>query len=181
MVQERTRMTADEFFQLPETTQPTELIDGELIVSPAPILQHQLLIASFHLLLAGLIPNGLIFLAPTDVYFDKANVPQPDISWVAENSRCVLAGKRLEGPPDLIIEIFSPGTAKRDKQDKFKLYEKHGVREYWMVDPLQEYLEVWALVDERYSLLGVFGADDNFDSPVLGKVVSLSGVFVNLI
>ncbi|MBC7812055.1 MAG: Uma2 family endonuclease [Burkholderiales bacterium] len=179
MVQERTRMTADEFFQLPETTQPTELIDGELIVSPAPILQHQLLVANFHLLLARLIPNGLIFLSPTDVYFDETNVPQPDISWVAENSLCVLAGKRLEGPPDLILEIFSPGTAKRDKQDKFKLYEKHGVREYWMVDPIQQYLEAWVLVDGRYSLLGVYGADDIFDSPVLGKVVSLNSIFVS--
>lgn len=178
MVQERTRMTAAEFFQLPETTDFTELIDGELIVSPTHIPKHQLAVGAFFTLLHGLIPDGTVLFAPLSVYLDEENIPEPDVMWVAENSQCVITEKRLEGPPDLIVEIFSPETVKRDKQDKFKLYEKHGVREYWMVDPIQQYLEVWMLVDGRYSLLGVYGPDDSFDSPVLGKSVSLTGVFV---
>src|SRR5687768_16231992 len=130
MVQERTRMTADEFFQLPETMQPTELIDGELIASPTPTPKHQLAVGAFFTLIHGLIPDGVVLFAPLSVYLDEENIPEPDVMWVAENSRCVITEKRLEGPPDLIVEVFSPGTAKRDKRDKFKLYEKHGVREY---------------------------------------------------
>jgi Uma2 family endonuclease len=112
-----------------------------------------------------------------DVYFDEHNTPQPDIIWVAENSRCVIGEKRLEGPPDLLVEIFSPGTARRDKQDKYQLYQRFAVREYWMVDTDQQYVEVHTHNGTRYELLGVYGEGESFASPALGKTVELKGIF----
>jgi Uma2 family endonuclease len=175
--QEKIRMTAEEFFQLPETTQPTELIDGELIVSPSPVPKHQIISGNLFYLLRGIIPNGILFSAPMDVYFDEHNTPQPDIIWVAANSPCVIGEKRLEGPPDLLVEIFSPGTARRDKQDKYQLYQRYGVREYWMVDTEQQYVEVHTHNGTRYELLGVYGEGESFASPALGKPVELKGIF----
>jgi Uma2 family endonuclease len=174
----KTRMTADEFFQLPETNQPTELIDGELIVSAPPIPKHQRLIRLLLILLDILIPDGEVFPSPIGVYFDDLNIPEPDLVWVAENSRCVVTEKQLEGSPDLIVEIFSPGTATRDKREKYQLYQRYGVSEYWMVDPIGQYVEVCVWKDGKFEQQGVYGADDSFNSPVLGgKTVSLKGIF----
>jgi Uma2 family endonuclease len=174
----KTHMTADEFFQLPETNQPTELIDGELIVSAPPIPKHQRLNRRFVILLDDLIPDGELFFAPIGVYFDAENIPEPDIVWLAENSKCGVGDKYLEGPPDLIIEIFSPGTARFDRREKYELYERYGVREYWMADPEAQYVEVWTGKDGKFFRHGVYGADDSFNSPVLGgKTVELKGIF----
>jgi len=174
----KTRMTAAEFFQLPETNQPTELIDGALIVNPPPIPKHQRLGRLFLFLLDSLIPDGELFFAPIGVYFDEENIPEPDIVWVAENSKCVIGDKYLEGLPDLIVEIFSPSTATRDKREKYQLYQRHGVGEYWMVDPVGQYVEVCVLQDAKFEQQGVYGADDSFESPVLGgKTAALKGIF----
>ena len=173
-----TRMTAEAFLELPETNLPTELIDGELIVSPPPVPEHQNASIELIVLLRGLIPNGKLYHAPIDVYFDEANILQPDILWVAENSQCFIGDKRLEGAPDLIVEILSPSTARRDKNKKFLLYEKYGVREYWLVDPQAQYIEVWRLEEDKFVPKGVFGPDETFVAVVLGdKVVTFGAIF----
>jgi Uma2 family endonuclease len=176
VAQIKTRMTAAEFFELPESNQFIELLDGELIMSPSPLTRHQRMSGWFFALLLDLIPNGELFYAPMDVYFDDDNVPQPDIMWVAESSKCVITEKRLVGPPDLIVEVLSPGTAANDRKKKFELYQKYGVREYWIADPVHLLLDVWQLVDGAFVWLGAFGTTDTFISPVLGKSVSLDGV-----
>jgi Uma2 family endonuclease len=175
---ERTGMTAAEFFQLPDSSQPIELLDGEVIVSPTPIPAHQRYVGNIFLLLRSIVPNGEVFIAPLDVRLDEANVPQSDVMWVAEGSPCVITDKRLEGPPDLVVEVFSPSTAKRDKEDKFALYQRHGVREYWMLDPANRYLEAWTLAEGKFNKLGTFVPGETFDSPVLGrKTVDLTTIF----
>jgi len=174
----KTRMTAAEFLQLPETNQPTELINGELNVSPSPLVRHQLSSARFFRLIDGLKPNGTLFYSPMDVYLDDENIPQPDLIWVAENSRCVIGENRLEGPPDLIVEILSPGTAKVDRREKFQLYERFGVGEYWLVEPLGQYVEVYRWADGHFVKQGIYGEGDSFISVALGgKTVALSGIF----
>ncbi len=80
--------------------------------------------------------------------------------------------------PDLVIEVLSPGTAFRDRSTKFKLYERYGAKEYWMVDPDAEFLEVWYLKDNAFVQQGVFGPDVTFQSAVLsGKTVALKPLF----
>lgn len=176
--QVETRMTAAEFFELPESKQPIELLEGELIMSPTPVPNHQRVVFWTAKVVEQLAPNGEVFIAPLDVYLDEDNVPQPDVMWVAEGSQCVIGEKRLEGPPDLVVEVFSPGTVRKDKRQKFKLYEKHGAREYWMMDPQEQYIEVQRLEDRRFVLQGVFEPGDTFESAVLGdKSVEVKALF----
>lgn len=174
---EKIKMTSVEYFKLPETMQKTELIEGELIVSPSPVNQHQRIVRRLAKLLDSLIPDGEILFSPADVEFELSEVYQPDIFWVSESGKAIESGGHYVGAPDLIVEVLSPGTAKYDKGKKFNIYEKHGVREYWMADPEGEYLEVWALQEEKFTRLGVFDKDDSFDSPALGKKVGLKDIF----
>lgn len=177
-VQVETRMTAAEFFELPESKQPIELLEGELVMSPTPVPNHQRVVGSTYVYLRQIVPNGEVFIAPLDVYLDEDNVPQPDVMWVAEGSRCVIGEKRLEGPPDLVVEVFSPGTASKDKKKKFQLYQKHGVPEYWMMDPLERYIEVHRLENGRYALQGVYEPGETFESAALGgKAVEVKALF----
>lgn len=173
-----TRMTAAEFLELPETTQPIELLNGEILVSPSPVPNHQRTVFNVGKHVETLIPNGEVFLAPIDVYFDDENIVQPDVIWVAENSRCQITERRLEGAPDLIVEVLSPGTERVDRGDKFRLYERLGVREYWLVAPLAQYVEVYRLDGDTFTRLGVFAPGETFESAVLGgKMVAVGEIF----
>ena len=171
MAIELKRMTASEFLALPETTLPHELLNGEVTMSPAPTLEHQRLLLRLAKLLERIVPNEEVFITPVDLYLDESNVLQPDLVWVAEGSAVKsLDIKYLKGAPDLVVEIFSPGTVRRDKKDKFRQYEKFGVREYWMLDPDEKWLEIWQLKDSHFVLVDVFGPNDPCTSPLLGKI-----------
>lgn len=182
MVEQTTiRMTAAEYFELPETTQITELLNGELLVSPTPVPKHQRSVFRTAQLLDDLIPHGEIFIAPMSVYLDTENIPEPDIIWVSDGGRCVVGEKYLEGPPDLIVEVFSPSTARRNKDDKYELYQRIGVLEYWMIDPDAEYIEVFRLEDGQFVRQGVYGPNATFLSQVLGnQAVDCSIIFSRL-
>jgi Uma2 family endonuclease len=176
----RTKITAAEYARLPETNLPTELIDGEIISMPSPKMLHQEVLGNLYFMLRGMVKDGQLFVAPLDVHLDEYNIVQPDIFWVSgPGSRCKLGDDNYwHGAPDLVIEIFSPGTGPRDRREKFQLYEKHGTREYWLVDPGERYVEVWQLVRSQFKRVGVFGADEAFESPLLGgKKVELKAVF----
>ena len=177
-LQTKTRLTAAAFFQMPETNTPEELLDGEVIMSPPPVPKHQSVAFKTGKLLDSLIPNGEVFVAPVGVLLDEANVPEPDVVWVSESGTCRIGERYLEGAPDLIVEVLSPGTALRDKTTKFRLYERHGVKEYWLADPDAQYLEVWRLDEDRFIQQGVYGPGATFESAALGgKTVDLSAVF----
>ena len=164
----RQKVLADEFLQMAETMQPSELIDGEIIMSPPPVTLHQRVSRKTLFVLDRAVPGGELFYAPTGVYFDEENIPEPDLVWVAENSTCQVGEKTLIGAPDLIVEIFSPGTTRRDRDEKYTLYEKYGVREYWMIDPTESYVEVYVLRDGQFVRQGIYGPGQTFTSEVLG-------------
>ncbi|MEL6407074.1 MAG: Uma2 family endonuclease [Chloroflexota bacterium] len=113
-----TRITAEAFRKLPESTEPTELIDGAVTVSPSPVSQHQRLVGRIYALLLGLCPPGEPMVAPMDVYLDDDNVFQPDVFWRATDSQCVEREGYFYGAPELIVEVHSPATTKTDKQKK---------------------------------------------------------------
>jgi Uma2 family endonuclease len=174
----KTRMTSAEFLQLPESNLPTELIKGEIIEMPAPNPSHQDTIGDTYFILRNLITTGKFVLSPTDVRLDEHNTVQPDIFWLAPDSQCVLVADRYyAGAPDLVIEVLSKSTSKRDKDDKFKLYEKYGVKEYWILDPKDSDIEVWQHQDGRFSLVGIFEASDTFQSPLLQQTIDLKTIF----
>lgn len=165
------RMTASEFLALPESSLPVELINGEVFMSPAPELNHQDIVLRLALLIKQRLQGGKVYVAPVDVHLDDANVVQPDVLWIAPESACIaVEGKRLQGAPDFVVEVFSPGSLRRDKRDKFRLYKKYGVREYWMVDPAEQLIEVWQIMEERFTLLDVCAPGDQFTSLFFGLI-----------
>jgi Uma2 family endonuclease len=170
--QTKTRVTTAEFLTLPETMQRTELIDGEIFMAPAPELRHQDDILCTAFTLRRLAPQGKMYISPVDVVLDEYNTVQPDVLWIAPESQCVPEdGKRLRGAPDLVVEVLSPGTARRDRREKFALYEKHGAREYWMMDAEAQFVEVWVRGESGFVRLGIFAPDERFTSPLIGVVV----------
>ncbi len=168
---EKTRISLEDFLAMPESMTPTELFDGEIIVSPAPAFRHQKFVYRIAKLiekLAGTEPH----LAPLDVVLNPGTVAQPDILWIAPDStRCMERDGRLYGAPDLCVEILSPSTARLDRTTKFIAYEAAGVREYWIIDPAAEILEVWVLQGAEYAQQGVYRAPQTFTSPVLNQAV----------
>jgi Uma2 family endonuclease len=172
-------MSAAQFFQLGERSQPTELIEGVLIVSPSPIPLHQRISGRLERLIQDLMPDGELFHAPIDVYFDDHNTVQPDIVWLADRSRCVAGEERLSGPPDLVVEIFSPSTEVRDRKAKYRLYERYGVREYWMVNPVEQFIEVYVWRDGAFWRQGVYVPGEHFRSAALENDVVVDRVFIS--
>lgn len=175
---EKIRVTAAEYFQQPETNKLVELLDGEIVMSPPPVPNHQRTVYRSAKVIESLIPNGEVFIAPVAVQFDDLNVPEPDVVWVAEDSKCIVGEKSLIGPPDLIVEVLSPGTTRQDRKQKFALYERHGVREYWIVDPVDRYIEVYQNQHHQFIRQGIFEPGETFESAVLGgKTVEVSKLF----
>jgi len=169
----KTHMTAKEFLQLPETNLPLQLLDGEVIEMNAPALPHQDIVGNIFVLfkLKAKELGGKAYVAPVDVYFDEFNIPQPDVMWLAPDTQCQMIGtERLSGAPDLIAEVLSPTTAHVDRKKKFRLYEKYGVREYWLVEPRDLLVEVWQLQEGRFMLLDTYGVGETFTSSLIGSV-----------
>jgi Uma2 family endonuclease len=157
----RVGMTADEYFGLPETMQPQNLIEGRLYVSPSPIPAHNDLAFD----IASAIRDyrrehgGYVVLAPMDCRLGDRTVLQPDVMYLTEEHKGLRGNKRIEGAPDLVIEVLSPGTRRFDRQQKLAVYAHNGVREAWLVDPEAETVTVFsgeggAWVRERSVLFG---------------------------
>lgn len=101
-------MTAEEYFDLPETNQIDELIDGEYIVSPPPIGLHQLVVGNFYFFLRSDAPHGQAVISPAAIRFDTDYVLEPDVFWIRPNGDCKLINNRYwQGAPDLVIEVFA--------------------------------------------------------------------------
>ena len=167
----RTRITLDEFKMLPESMDHIELIDGELIMSPAPKYKHQKAVLNTAARLLQF-PQGTTVVSPMDVYLDE-NVLQPDVFWVSgDDSLCRLGDDGYwHGAPDLVVEVLSASTARRDHGVKFGLYEQHGTREYWLVDAEGEFVEVFHRDGARLARAGVYGTDESFALSLLPDVV----------
>jgi len=157
-----------------------EIIDGVAYnMSPAPSTRHQAIVgnlfAYLHRHLAG--KGCRPFMAPTDVRISETDVVQPDILVVCDPAR--ITPSHIEGAPDLVMEVLSPGTSAKDLREKKWLYQRSGVREYWVVDPLELYVQRFLLTrDGRYGEAEVFGPQEVVPSVVLeGLTVDLREVF----
>ena len=144
--------TYADFAALPEGTL-AELFDGALVVSPAPTLRHQRIAARLFAALFRFVEEreaGAVFFSPVDVRLSPDIVLQPDIVFVAADRLHLLGKQEVEGAPGLVVEVLSPSTGAYDLTQKRRIYEEAGVREYWIVDPAEQTVEVLALTDGGY-------------------------------
>lgn len=127
----------DVFKDLPEGTL-AQLIENKIIISPTPSDKHQKLLGEIYMQLGSFIKRnklGETRVAPYDVYLDDDNVFQPDIIFIDKTNTPLIKSEGLHGAPDLVIEILSPGSTRFDRGEKKAVYERSGVKEYWLVDP----------------------------------------------
>ena len=132
------KLTYEDFVLFPDDGKRHELIDGEHYVTPSPSLRHQRLLGRLHLMIGGWLqtnPIGEAFLSPLDVVFSDFDVVEPDLLYISTARREILTKQNVQGAPDVVIEVGSPGTRKRDETIKRRLYERSDVSEYWIVDP----------------------------------------------
>lgn len=152
------RFTYGDYCRWPEDER-WELIEGQPFnMSPAPTRQHQKLVLEIGRQLGNQLEQGPceVYVAPFDVRLAKGDEPdneivnlvQPDVAVICDQAKLDDAGCR--GAPDWIVEVLSPSTAAKDQTDKFALYERHGVREYWLVHPTDRVLTVYRLQDGTY-------------------------------
>lgn len=128
-----------------------ELIFGRFYLSPSPSVLHQVVVLLLWRFIdeIALAAGGLALAAPLDVELADHSVVQPDVIYISAARRGIL-GERVGGAPDLLVEVLSPGTARRDRTEKLSLYAQSGVREYWIVDPVERQIEFLVNRDGRF-------------------------------
>ncbi|MEO6181681.1 MAG: Uma2 family endonuclease [Verrucomicrobiota bacterium] len=140
--------------ELPETNQPVELWNGEIIMSPAPHPDHQTIVLNFAAALREFVAAsrlGKVFVSPVDVVLTPHRVVQPDVLFITQARRNIVRD-HIAGAPDLVMEVISAGSWQRDRIEKKALYEQGGVTEYWIIDPDASTIEVFALIKDVYQL-----------------------------
>src|SRR5882757_1970524 len=177
------RHTYDELVaEMPETNQPCELWDGELIMSPAPSFFHQEIMLRYYRQLDDWVREhkfGKVVTGPVDMVLSPHRVTQPDVAYISR-SRLSIVRKTINGPVDLAAEIISLGNRNRDRIEKRDLYEQYGVREYWLVDPEAQTVEVLYLENGRYQLFMRCTPGETAASKLLaGFEVSVTALFLS--
>ena len=159
-----------------------ELLDGDLVMTPAPNLKHQRVQVRLGEPLARFVREnalGEFFFAPCDVVLSDTDVVQPDLLFVSrERAHLLSGGENVRGAPDLVVEILSPTTAERDRGYKRALYAKHGVAECWLVDPASETVWVHRPRNGELVVAHTFASGDTLCSPLLpGFALDVDDVF----
>ncbi len=158
-----------------------EVINGRLYEMPAPHFEHQKVSGLIEFLLRGFVYKnklGEIVDAPFDIILSETVVVQPDIVFISNDNLKNIKSGKLFGPPDLIVEVVSPSSYRRDRYEKFEIYEKAGIKEYWLVYPGEKAIEVWVLKEGKYELYGIASGKGKVKSKVLkGFEVDLKEVF----
>jgi Uma2 family endonuclease len=177
------RYTYDDLRAMPDDGKRYELIDGVLVVTPAPSYEHQEVSGNVFAPLRNFVRTnrlGKVYDAPADIRFSEGAIVQPDVFFVSNARRHLLrGGQTLEGAPDLIVEVLSPSTRDVDLGRKLALYAASGVPEYWTVDLVMRAVTVYALVNGRYEV--VPPDDGRIRSLVLpGLEIDSAGLFEDL-
>ena len=151
-MQTRAPTTWEDVLRMPDDGNRYEFIGGRLYVTPAPVTRHQRVLRRLWSALVRIFMDsgrGEVLSAPLLVEFPgTGDRVQPDLLFVSNERRAIIGEKQILGAPDLVIEILSPTTAHRDRGIKLDLYARHGVRQYWIVDPVEDVVDVWRFADE---------------------------------
>ena len=172
--------TYDELCEtLPESNQPMELWNGELLMFPSPDFDHQRSTLDFYVHLREWVKArdlGEVLAAPFDMVLAPRQVTQPDVLFIAK-ANLHLIKKVLRGPADLVVEVISAGSHNRDRIRKRDLYEQHGIKEFWILDSEAGTVEALFLTDGQYKLVGRWRAGETARSKLLkGFAVEVSKI-----
>ena len=158
-----------------------ELLDGKLVTSPSPREIHQYTLGRLFLQLGTFVYGrnlGKVYCSPFDVVLSETDVVRPDLLFVSSTRTGIITADNVQGAPDLVIEILSPVTADRDGTLKLDLYARHGVREYWIVDPDARTVMLLWRGRGRFDVVGIYGAEQSLRSPTLrGFSIPLQEIF----
>ena len=175
----RSGLTFDDYLAFPDDGVRHEIIAGRHYVSAAPYLDHQRISRRIQFQLYEQIElpgRGEVFNAPTAVQLSDHDVVEPDLLVVLAERDSYLSARKVEGPPDLVVEILSPSSERRDRELKLRLYERAGVGEYWIVDPLARQVVKYVRRETLLEPAGSFGEQVAFDG-LPGVVVDLGPVW----
>ena len=184
MINPKIKFTVKDYMSAPDGKR-YQLLDGELIVAPSPTSKHQSIIGKLYLTMSQFVTQsqlGRVWIAPLDVILPDHDVVQPDIFFISNARANILTEANVQGAPDLVVEILSPATAQHDREYKRTLYSRHGVREYWLVDPEEDSAEVWTESDTESEAglvqTAAYQRGDTLASPLLeGLNIPLEAIF----
>lgn len=174
------RFTYQDYLQLSED-QRYEIVDGDLYSFPASTPYHQKVSRNLAFQLHQFVDEmdlGETLKGPCDVLLSETDVVQPDILFIGKDRLSIIKEPNIHGAPDLVVEILSPASEKRDRGAKQKLYARAGVTESWIADPTAKTVEVLSLGETGYQRVNLFNHSDTLRSllfPVL--TISLSDIF----
>ena len=180
MTNPRIKFTINDYMSTPDGKR-YQLLDGELIVAPSPITRHQTILFRLARAMHDAVnanQSGRVWVAPLDVVLSNHDVVQPDVLFVSNRRADIVTEANVQGAPDLVVEILSPATAQHDREYKRTLYSRHGVREYWLVDPEEDAVEVWVESETGLVQAATYQREDTLASPLLeGLNIPLEGIF----
>lgn len=164
LTETKTKYTEKDYMLLEESA-PFQLINYDLIMSPAPTHLHQNIIIRLTQYILNFLDetnnHGYFSIAPTDVKLNDGNIFQPDVVFVSAENRKKIVGGKIDFAPDLCIEILSPSTAYYDIKHKKRMYESYGVKEYVIIDPLEVSAEVYRVTEKSFTLEETVYAEGN--------------------
>ena len=173
------KLTYADYEKMPADGFRHEIIDGAELMTPAPNPDHQAVVVNLAALLRDHTKEqslGRVFVAPTDVVLSLHDLVQPDVFFVLEARAHIVGPKSIEGAPDLVIEVLSPSTEAVDRVQKRGLYDRSGVREFWMIDPASRTVEIHEFGSPRRTR--IYKEGQSFESVVLpGLTVHLADIF----
>lgn len=160
-----------------------EIIEGiRYELKPAPTVAHQQISGSLHIMLYQTChSNGTILYSPIDVYLDEDNQFQPDLVYILHENAGIIKEKRIEGAPNLVVEILSPSTSTNDKIRKKRQYERYGVQEYWLIDPIYRTVDQFILNEGKFDLIDTYSLSDSLSSPKFACIdVDINRLFAGI-
>ena len=181
ILHEKRKYTYEDYCQLPSDIR-AEVLDGELLMCASPNTRHQRISREIEIPLCNWVEEiglGEVLDAPMDVVLSQHDVVQPDILFISRSQLKIITEKNIQGAPDLVVEILSPGDEQRDTVRKKAIYEKYGVKEYWIVDTMAETMAVFGLEGRKLKEKAVYHCGEVLESAVLPDFsLSLEEVFI---
>ena len=166
-----TRLTYEQYRALPENGNRYEVVQGELLMTAAPLVSHQRILRNLFSILDKHIAAkdwGEVYFAPIEIYLGDEDFVQPDLVCVAKSHLEIVKEKNIVGAPDLVVETLgvSPSTARTDRVLKMNTYARHHVPHYWIVDPAAQTLEAFEWNQGAYRLSAARAEAEDF-APIL--------------